>query len=207
MEEQFKETVLEIAALVKEFPEALQSRVLDFLLTHEVGDTAPKAKRTPANPPKTESEEPGQPAKTGSNHSDSESEIVGSDLHVKMRKFLEKYDISLEQLNDLFYKEADEFKPLYEDLKTTKTSESQIRIAILLALNKALTTGDFEFSGEAVRKECVARKCYDMGNFSKYFNNAAGLFDGFSSYDKTNDTIRLGEEGKKKLSALIKELQ
>jgi hypothetical protein len=113
----------------------------------------------------------------------------------------------LEQLNELFYKENDEYKPLYEDLKTTKTSESQIRIALLLALNKGLATGDFEFSGEAVRKECIARKCYDSGNFTKYFNNAGNLFDGFNGYEKTQDTIRLGEEGKKKLSALIKELR
>jgi hypothetical protein len=36
MEKQLKETVLEIATVVKEFPEPLQARVLEALLNHEL---------------------------------------------------------------------------------------------------------------------------------------------------------------------------
>jgi hypothetical protein len=137
----------------------------------------------------------------------SQEDIMQSDLHVKMRKFLERYEMSLADLNELFYKEGEAFSPLYEDLKTSKASESQIRVGLLSALNNALSSGDFEFDGEAVRKECVTRKCYDSGNFSKIFNNSAVLYDGFTAYSKDSSTVRLSEEGKKKLAQVMKELQ
>jgi len=40
---------------------------------------------------------------------------------VKVRKFLEKYNLSIEHINNLFFQEVKEVKPIYDDLKTTKT--------------------------------------------------------------------------------------
>lgn len=125
---------------------------------------------------------------------------------MKVRKFLEKYNLSIEHINNLFFQEVKEVKPIYDDLKTTKTSESQIRVALLLALRKAMTTGEFEIETMAVKDECTERKCYDVKNFGNNFNNRKSLFD-FDKFTKDTSTVRLAEAGKVMLAELIKELQ
>ena len=137
----------------------------------------------------------------------SEHDLAIRDVHVKARKFLEKYGKTIADLNQIFYKEAGELRPLYEDLKTTRTSESQTRIALLHALLSGINAGKFQFDGEEVRKECQVRKCYDAGNFSANFKNSAALFDGFEKYDKQSPVIRLSEAGREALSKVIVELQ
>ncbi len=137
----------------------------------------------------------------------SEHDLTIRDVHVKARKFLEKYEKTINDLNQILYKEGDELRPLFADLKTTKTSESQIRIALLQALTSGIKSGEFQFDGEEVRKECQARKCYDAGNFSANFKNSATLFDGFEKYDKQSPTIRLSEDGRLVLAQVINELR
>jgi hypothetical protein len=97
-------------------------------------------------------------------------------------------------------------KPIYDDLKTTKTSESQIRIALLSGLKSALKTGEFDVIVEAVRQECTERKCYDSGNFLTNFRNRKSYFD-FSQLKATTTQFRVSPEGRKALAQLIKELQ
>jgi hypothetical protein len=120
---------------------------------------------------------------------------------------LEKYGRSIDDLNQLFYKEGDDLKPLYEDLKTTKSTESQIRIALLAALREGLKSGDFVFDGELVRAECQLRKCLDKKNFAAIFKRNASLFDAFESYVADTPKVRLSESGKEQLSNLIAELR
>lgn len=120
---------------------------------------------------------------------------------------MEKEGVKLEHINQIFYEENGDLKPLYEDLKTTKSSESQIRIALLTALRNALHSGNFEFNGEDVRKETQIRKCYDGVNFASYFKNNKGLFDNFESYNKNNPSINLSSDGKSRLAEIIKDLQ
>jgi hypothetical protein len=125
---------------------------------------------------------------------------------VKVRHFLKKYNLTLAEVNNLFYKENDQILPLYDDLRTTRLAENQVRITLLLALHQAIQTGEFECEVEAVRTECNDRKCYDRNNFGNNFTNNAGLFD-FTKYTKATTKIRLSEEGKKELAELIRELQ
>ena len=120
---------------------------------------------------------------------------------------MEKQELSLGDLNELFYKEGGQIKPLFEDLKTTKASESQIRLGLLSALRGAIQNGEFEFNGEDVRQQCELRKTYDSTNFKANFRNNKRLFDKFENYDKENPTIRLSEDGRAELAKLIKELQ
>ena len=119
---------------------------------------------------------------------------------------MEKYSVSLADLNNLLYKEGQQILPLYEDVKTTRMAEAQIRIALLLSLRNALTNGEFEATIDAVRTECRDRKCYDQGNFAANFRNNQSLFD-FEKYTKEMAEVRLSENGRKELAQLIKELQ
>jgi hypothetical protein len=169
--EDLKVDVLELATISKQCPENLQQRCFELLLSHYLD------RLTTGSTPKDAGTKTGTDA-NGGNHDpaaesangastekkaahESGSDLSLPDLHVKAKRFLEKTGTTIEELNQVFYKEGEEIRPLYEDLKTTKVAESQIRIALLQALASGIKTGEFQFDGEEVRKECQTRKCYD----------------------------------------------
>ena len=86
-------------------------------------------------------------------------------------------------------------------------AECQIRVALLQSLKNALSSGEFEFDGEAVRAEVEMRKCYDPTNFTAHFKNNKSLFEGFDKYDKKSPKVKLSSEGRVALAAAIKQLQ
>jgi|MudIll2142460700_1097286.scaffolds.fasta_scaffold293070_1 hypothetical protein len=209
--EDLKKEVKKILDITKECPENLQQACFEILLRDFLESRKRdegKSKELPASPPKqskeTTLEQKGAPETEVA--SGQGSDLTSSELHVKARKFMEKYNISIEQLNQLFYKEDENILPLFDDLKTTRTSESQIRVALLRALVNALSSGDFEANVEEIRSECQARKCYDTNNWGNNFQNNASLFD-FGKYKKGLKSVRLSEAGKKELAELIEELQ
>lgn len=203
-----KAAVLEIVEITKAVPEALQARCFEILLNHHLALQAPAK---PAAKPEATAKDAQPAADDGATSQEiaapSQDDIQAADLHLKARKFLEKYGLTVADLNEVLFKEGEEFKPLFDDLKTTKLSESQIRIGLVEALKNGIKSGDFQFDGEAVRAECQIRKCYDAANFSATFKNNASLFDGFEGYKKAEPIIRLSETGRKKLSDLIGELK
>lgn len=206
-----KEQVLEIVEIVKECPESIQALCFEMLLRDLLENRDRKKLSEPLKKPdvapKTVDQAEAESIKTSvEKTADSQDDISETDLHIKTRHFLKKYGVTIEELNNIFYKEGERFEPLYEDLKTTKMAEGQVRIAMLQSLQNALETGDFETSVANVRIEATTRKCIDAGNFARNFQNNAGIFD-FQDYTKATTTVRLSEEGKKGLSLLIKQLQ
>lgn len=204
-----KEKVLEIVKIAQECPENLQQSCFEILLKQALGTLettkgppgeqareAVKEKEKPKEEPKSLVEET---AKT-------QDDLSSSDLHLKTRRFLEKHGLSVDHLNQLFYKEGDQIFPLYDDLKTTRTSESQVRITLLQCLHNAIRTGDFQTQVEAAREEAATRKCYDKNNWSGNYSNNAILFD-FDRYSRQVKVITLSEQGKIELANVIKELQ
>lgn len=209
--EDIKKEVKKILDITKECPENLQQTCFEILLRDFLESRKPtqsKGKEPQSSATsklkETTSEEMGGTATEVS--SGQGSDLTSNDLHVKARKFMEKYKITVEQLNQLFYKEGDQILPLFDNMKTTRTSESQIRIALLKTLVNALSGGEFQASVEEIRNECQARKCFDTNNWNNHFQNNASLFD-FGKYTKSLTTVRLSEEGKKELAELIGELQ
>lgn len=203
--DRLKSKVEEFASIAKDLPDNFQVVCFELLLKHHLQTLEPKTPhQTP--PAKHADAETPDDAKTVEEAAQRQEDLVVRDLHTKVRRFLEKYSLSIDQLNNLFYKEDGQILPLYEDLKTTRMSEGQIRIALLKALHSALTTGEFSASVEGVRQECTDRKCYDTNNFAAYFRNNRGLFD-FDTYTKSTKTVKLSEDGRKELAQVIKELQ
>ena len=201
MSEDLLAKVREFVAIAKECPQHLQEKCLEVLLADYLSSSRPPAAAT--KPPaatahEAPEEEPSAPE---------QADIQETGLHIKARKFLMKYSVSIGDLNQILYKEGDQFLPLYEDLKTTRAAESQVRVGLLHALVSGLQTGEFQFDGEEVRKECQERKCYDRNNFAANFKNNASLFDGFSRYTARSPVIRLSHDGRQELAALIRELQ
>jgi hypothetical protein len=210
-----KEEVKEIVEIVALVPEAQKAMCFELLLKEAL------AKRH--SPPKPEAQPPAHaqkdetPRSSAANLGDTPdlppsgaqpkvnggSDFAPSDLHMKTRKFMEKGEVTIAQMNELFYKEGDDFQSLSVDLKVSKMSEAQVRIALLQALHNSLGSGDFETTVEAVREECKARKTYDSANFTAIFKSAADLFD-FGTWSKEVTTLRLSEAGKKELAEIVK---
>lgn len=207
MSEKLKKKVAEIAAIAKECPDNLQEKCFELLLKDFL-DTQKLAKvgeKPPPPPPVGESTDLDK--KDSDESTTEQEEFSEKDLHVKAKKFLSTHDLSLIHINQLFYKEGDKILPLFDDLRTTKASESQLRILMLQALQNGMTSGDFEFDGEEVRKEAQVRKCYDGINYATNFKNNKDLFENFKSYKKTSPKIRLSTAGKSVLAEVIKNLQ
>jgi len=204
---ELKARIAEFAAIANECPDKLQEKCFELLLAHYLDRrplTGEPAQRPGERVPTPEAE---TPAGEGPSLPKGQEDIARSDIHLKAMKFLERYGLTVDDVNQVFYKEGDQILPLYEDLKTTKTSECQLRIALMLAFRSALDTGEFVFNGEMVRAECQTRKCYDQPNFAAHFRRNADLFDGFNKYESSAPHVRLSENGRKALAALIKELR
>ena len=207
----FKDDVRELIALAKECPESLQEKCLEILLDDYLKrSSTPPAKPPVAPDPANAAVQDVEEAETLAADAETQPrqrDVVLTDLHLKARKFLTQYSLSLDDINQLFFMDGNDIKPLYEDLKTTKASETQIRIGLLQALRAGMEGGEFQFSGEDVRTECQERKAYDGKNFSANFQNSASLFVGFDKYEKTTPFLKLTEAGKQRLAETIRELK
>ena len=204
--------VKEIAEIAASVPENLQVTCFEILLRDYLasisGDAVQPPKQVDASANNTQPEEivHEESTKDGEKPSPAQADVTQADLHVKARKFMGKYSVTIGELNNLFYKEGQAIMPLYEDLKTTRMSEAQIRIALLQALHHGLGDGEFIAQVEDIRTECRDRKVLDAPNFSANFKNNNSLFD-FDNYSKDTKSLRLSEEGRRELAEIIKELQ
>ena len=131
-----------------------------------------------------------------------QEEIKVSDIHLKAKKLLEQ-GVTIEDINNIFYKEEEELKPLFDDLKSSKMSESQIKLALLEALRNAIQTGEFKFNVDSIKQQCDTYKCFDSPNFATNFRNQKGLFN--EDYKK-GVNMTLSSKGKNNLVKIIKEL-
>jgi hypothetical protein len=200
-----QEIVQEIAKIAVGCPENLQQSCFEILLKHALGMEKPTnlAEKHLRETTETKKE---QPKSIVEESAKKQEDLSTGDLHVAVRRFLEKNDLSLDHLNQLFYKEGDQVLPLYDDLKTTRTSESQVRIPLLQGLHNAIRSGMFQTSVDNVRQEATTRKCYDKNNWGNNYTNNAGLFD-FDRYTRDVKTITLSEQGKKELADVVKEIR
>lgn len=217
---EFKEQIKEIVEIVQLVPEQFKTMCFEMLLKEAIASNRPATVHSPSAPvapqPKSSVKDPipqalekidealsvppsSQP-KVGEG-----TDIVTGDIHMKVRKFLEKGDLTVSNLNELFYKNNGGFESLITDLGVTKMSEAQMRVSLFQALHNALATGEFVTSVEKVREECKMRKSYADQNFGANFKNNASLFD-FGTWTKDVTELKLSEEGKKSLAIIIKTL-
>lgn len=204
-----EDRVREFADIAKALPDNLQVTCFELLLRHHLEALHPPPSTTEANsplPPKTGAASGSTTGSTVEESAKSQEDIALADVHVKARHFLKSHSLSIDNINNIYYKEDESILPLYEDLKTTIMSESQIRIALLQAFRNAIQSGNFEAQVAEVRAECTDRKCNDKSNFAASFKNSKSLFD-FDTYTGSTKSVRLSEAGRKKLAEVIKEIQ
>ena len=189
-----KEKVLEIASIAQECPEKFQQICFEVLLKHALtGSTQPPPPSKPEAD--TNSKVQKEPKSVVEKSGQTQDDILLKDLHVKVRRVLEKQGVTIDHINQLFYKEGTNVLPLFDDLKTTKTSESQIRITLIQCFLNAIQSGNFSTSLEAVQEEANNRKCYDSKNWVNNFTNNSTLFDFGEKFTRKITTISLSGTG------------
>jgi hypothetical protein len=201
MYENIEKDLKRIVDLVKLCPSNLQEKCFELLLNGLISESnikkAPSA-QTQDPPPGVIKEE----IKMEEDLTEKQEEIKLSDLHVKARKLLEQ-GLTLGELNNVFYKENNEIKPLFDDLKSSKVSESQIKIALIEAFKNGYNKGEFSFNTDTVKQQCDVYKCYDQPNFASHFKKQENLFN--EQYVRSS-VMSLSSEGKKELVKVLKDL-
>ena len=211
MYEKIKSEILDIIDIVNKCPESLQERCFEVLLNCCISSTT-VTKQTCNDFNEIDRNDNKQNIENSTNEQDNNNvsnDISINDFHIKIRKFLNTNEIDISLINNLFYKEDNKIKPLYDSLNSTKMSESQIRIALLIAFENSFIDNDGEmyFYGEEVRERCKIMKCYDGPNFVAIFKNNSELFDNWDGKYNKDTKYVISTSGKKKLADTLKNLQ
>ncbi|MDD2636816.1 MAG: hypothetical protein PHW82_15090 [Bacteroidales bacterium] len=190
----------EILSLVKKCPENLQEKCFELLFNYYFSNQGNQSKKSfdPSN------ENPSQEQITPISETTGGDEIKLNQIHTKVRAILKNGELTLDDINNLFYQENSEFKPLYDDLKSTKMADSQIRLTLLGSFENALKDGEFKILVEDVRSLCDTHKCYDSANFATNFKKSKEFFT--EEYKKGTTEIALSPAGKKELVKIASEI-
>jgi len=76
--------------------------------------------------------------------------------------------------------------------------------ALLLALKRAVTDGEFSVSKSEIRDVCKEHQCYDDGNFAKTLREAKNYFSNPFSDNETRR--RITPDGERELVSVLKKL-
>ena len=157
MYQKLKNEIKDIVEIVSQCPEALQEKCFELLLENYLKSN----KSTQEAPTQDNAEVFTQESNHSVNESKEEKahnveeEITLTDFHIKIRKFLETNNVTIETINSLYYKEDGKLMPLYESLNSNKMTDCQNRIALLTAFENSFSNGgEMVFNGEAVRQRC-----------------------------------------------------
>ncbi|MBI4764968.1 MAG: hypothetical protein HY787_10225 [Deltaproteobacteria bacterium] len=183
------EGLKKIVELCKTVPEEFRQKCFELLLQHSLQATEPTNKLVP--PPTDDQTHQTPPIK----HKQFR-------LPMDVKAFLSQYGIEDSLLWKLFLIEGTEIRPIY-NLKTTKKAKAQISLALLMALQNAISTGQFQVDIEELRKQCGEHKCYDSPNFMKNLKLNEKFFKEVSS-DKP---LILSPDGKSDLADLLEEMK
>jgi len=123
-------------------------------------------------------------------------------IPIDVKAFLSQYGLDESVLWKFFILEGEETRPTYE-LQVTKKARAQIQHTLMMTLENAITTGQFQVDIEALRTRCNEHKCYNAGNFAKNFKDKANLFKSVA----IDQPLSLSPDGKSELADLLEELK
>ncbi len=180
------EQLKQIVELANGVPQEYRQKCFELLLAHALHGTPPPESLAPPKSHITS-------ASTGSTKA-----FV---LPIDVKAFLSQYSIDEAKLWKLLLVDGSEVRPVYQ-LKTTKKAKVQMHFALLMALENAITSGQFQVEIENLRTRCVDQKAYDSINFMTTLKNNQKFF---KSVDKEQPLV-LSPAGKSELADLIEEL-
>jgi hypothetical protein len=187
MKEITPEHLKQISDLANTVAEEYRTKCFELLLSHALGPLNDVEDVT-TKPTSSQEQKPNPPSKP----------FV---IHINVKAFLSQFSLDDSKIWKLFFAEGSEVVPVYT-IDTVKKSIAQIRITLLLALQQALTTGQFQTQMDTVRQKCTDLKFYDASNFKANYKNNKKLFKTISD----DEPLVLTPEGKSELADLIEEL-
>ena len=204
-----KNEIKNIIDIVNQCPDSLQEKCFELLLNNYLSSSktnTPQEEPTVLDQPEVivgDKEQSNESQKPENNN-----EILITDFHVKIQRFLQSNGIDDLIINQLYYKEDGKILPLYDSLGSTKMSECQIRLSLLTAFENAFNNqnGELTFNGEIVRTRCNDMKCYDKPNFATIFKSHSKNFDNWDEKYNKSTEYSLSVEGKKHLAETLKTL-
>lgn len=214
MYKQLKAEIREIIDIVNQCPDSLKEKCFELLLNDYLTNGRqellggemrnPSAVATNSGSFAVEASTDEVKSTLGATNDD----ISEKDFHVKTQKFLKENAITMNCLNDLYYKENGQLRPFYESLKTTSMAECQLRLALLTAFENSFVSSspDMTFNCEVIRERCQAMKCYNATNFATNFKSNKELWETWpDKYDK-EFIVTLSTAGKKRLAEVLLDL-
>lgn len=199
MDAKLKAEIQEIVELVKTVPEPLQVRTHELLLQDLLDRTSGRKHST--KPEECPDEDKGLRSEKATKNKRESEGLNPNTLPMRVKAFMKRTQVSDKQIDHLFHIEGNQYEPIWL-LKATKFSKTQVDIALLQSLQRALTSGEFSFDREKVREECRNRKSYNKNNFNANFQNSAKYFTGLEK----EGLVSLTDEGMTALATLVKEL-
>lgn len=181
------EELKKIVELANTVPEEYRQKCFELLLIYTLQGLLPPTQGgspKPATPP---------------SHPPIHKQFV---LPIDVKAFLSQYGLAESLLWKFFLVEGTEIRPIYK-LQVTKKARAQIQHALMMTLETAISTGQFQVDIESLRTRCQDQKCYDAPNFMKNIKENAYLFK-----TVTNDQpLSLSPDGKSELADLIEQLK
>jgi hypothetical protein len=177
-----------IVDLANSVPPEYSQKCFELILNHTLLIMQPDSSKI--KKPEKEGELEGDPKK-----------ITPFVLPIDVRAFLSQYGLNEEIIWRFFLKEGNEIRPTYQ-IKATKKATAQIHHALMLCLQNAILSGQFQIEYEALRSRCTDQKCYDPSNFTKNIQNNQKFFKSISA----DQLLVLSPEGKSELAELLEQL-
>jgi hypothetical protein len=182
------EELQKIVELANGVPEVYREKCFELLLSHVLYGKQPSMPLPSPIP----SALPQSPASAG-------KPFV---LPIDVKAFLSQYGLDESVLWKFFIVDGQEIRPIYQ-LQVTKKATAQIQHALLMALENALSSGQFQVDIDSLRTRCNDQKCYDGANFMKNIKDKANLFKSIAN----DEPLSLSLEGKSELADVIEELK
>lgn len=201
-----KAEIKEIIDIVNQCPESLKEKCFELLLSNFIESQKTASIVTPKKETPVENSIVGKEATEDiSGNTIATDDICEKDFHVKTQKFLKDNGITMEVVNNLYYKEDGELKPFYDSLKSTSMQECQLRLAVLTAFENSFSSqnGELCFNCEVIRTRCQTMKCYNATNFATNFKTNKTLWETWPEKYDREFTVSLSSEGKKKLAEVL----
>lgn len=182
-----KEVLKSIVDLSESLPEQYRAICFEILLREHL-----TLHKEPAKDKDKKDESASQPKK------DHTKKFV---IPIDVKAFLNQYNLSEDILWKLFLADGDEVRPIYT-LKETKKSKTEIQYSLMMALENALRSGNFQVELENLRQRCADQKSYDAPNFIAHLRNNGKYY---KTVDKEQPLV-LSPDGKAELADLIEQL-
>lgn len=214
------EEMQEIAKIIRDFPPELQTRVFEVLVSTLLDKPFPISNNeTPtqafkSSQPDTPVSSPVQQNVTSDTTNNENQDVPVSTnrvpLNAQLRVFMRRYSVTEEELNNIIHYESNDDglgvvhliqKPNYND---QPISQSQIHLALLVALENCINKADFTVDAEKVRNVCKDEGTYSPNNFYANFSNNNTYFKDVPTSQYPNQA--LSDTGQAELAKLIKSL-